>query len=147
MQIKLYTDGACSGNPGPGGWAALLPAFDDASTVIRELMVSGGEPDTRNNRMEIKAVIEGLKALTRGSQLTIVTDSEYVMKTMTENWKRKKNQDLWADLDKAIASHTVTWEWTRGHAGDKYNETVDQRTRAEAAKCEEVRQKKVLTII
>lgn len=137
--VRLVTDGACSGNPGPGGWAALLVSGG------REKMLSGGEPQTTNNRMELMAVIEGLSALNRTSDVRIVTDSKYVMDGMTQwihGWKRRgwltaakkdvKNRDLWEALDSACSRHRVEWEWVRGHAGHEENERVDEAARAEA---------------
>ncbi|MDK3161759.1 ribonuclease H [Kamptonema cortianum] len=124
--ITLYTDGACSGNPGPGGYAAILVARDDKGRIIKTLEITGGEPETTNNRMEIRAVIEGLRALTAPAALTIVSDSQYVIKTMTQGWKRKKNEDLWAELDAQLARHHVTWQYVRGHDGHEYNERCDR---------------------
>lgn len=133
----MYTDGACSGNPGPGGWGALL-LFGDHR---RELC--GGETDTTNNRMELRAVIEGVKALKRRMPVTIYTDSTYVMKGMTEwieGWKAKgwrtaarkpvKNEDLWRELDAVLAGHEVEWRWVKGHSGDPGNEAADALARA-----------------
>jgi len=139
-EVILVTDGACSGNPGPGGWGALL--------VYRghERELSGAEPRTTNNRMELMAVIAGLEALKRPCPVRIVTDSQYVMKGITEwldGWKRKgwktaaktpvKNEDLWRRLDAALAPHTVRWQWVRGHAGHPENERVDALARAACA--------------
>jgi ribonuclease HI len=139
--VELFTDGACLGNPGPGGWAALL-RFKDT-----EKELAGGEPLTTNNRMELMAVIRGLKALTRGCAVTVFTDSQYVQKGITEwihGWKKKgwktadkkpvKNADLWLILDEARLGHDVTWKWVRGHAGHIENERVDVLARAEAEK-------------
>jgi ribonuclease HI len=136
-EVTLVTDGACSGNPGPGGWGALLIYRG----VEREL--SGAEPETTNNRMELMAVIAGLEALKRPCPVRIVTDSQYVMKGITEwiaGWKRKgwktaaktpvKNEDLWRRLDAALSPHQVRWEWVRGHAGHPENERVDALARA-----------------
>ncbi|MBB4285430.1 ribonuclease HI [Roseospira goensis] len=138
-EVTLVTDGACSGNPGPGGWGALLIYKG------RERELSGGEPLTTNNRMELMAVIAGAEALKRPCPVRIVTDSQYVMKGITEwlaGWKRKgwktaaktpvKNADLWRRLDAALAPHTVRWEWVRGHAGHPENERVDALARAAA---------------
>lgn len=135
-RVSLYTDGACSGNPGPGGWGALL-IFGDHR---REL--SGGARDTTNNRMELQAVIEGIRALNRRVPVTIYTDSTYVMKGMTEwisGWKAKgwktaakkpvKNEDLWRELDAALHGHEVEWRWVKGHAGDPGNEVADALAR------------------
>jgi ribonuclease HI len=132
-RVELFTDGACLGNPGPGGWAALL-RFNDT-----EKELSGGEPQTTNNRMEMRAVIEGLRALTRSCSVRITTDSQYVLKGMTEwidGWKRKgwrtadkkpvKNADLWQQLDELCARHQIEWIWVRGHDGHIENERVDQ---------------------
>lgn len=139
--VELFTDGACLGNPGPGGWAALLRY----KGTEREL--AGGVPSTTNNRMELMAVIEGLKALTRGCNVIVFTDSQYVQKGITEwivGWKRRnwrtadkkpvKNSDLWQILDETRADHNVTWTWVKGHAGHAENERVDQLARAEAEK-------------
>ncbi len=141
IPVELFTDGACLGNPGPGGWAALL-RFKDSE---REL--SGGESATTNNRMELKAVIEGLTALNRPCRVKVTTDSQYVQKGITEwihGWKRRqwrtadkqpvKNVDLWQALDLAQSPHTVTWHWVRGHDGHIENERVDVLARVEAEK-------------
>ncbi|MQX35991.1 ribonuclease HI [Roseospira navarrensis] len=138
-EVTLVTDGACSGNPGPGGWGALL------RFGAHERELSGGEPLTTNNRMELMAVIVGLETLKRPCPVKIVTDSQYVMKGITEwlaGWKRKgwmtaakkpvKNEDLWRRLDAALAPHTVRWEWVRGHAGHPENERADALARAAA---------------
>ncbi len=131
--VMLYTDGACKGNPGPGGWGALL----EYRGVEKELW--GGEPRTTNNRMELQAVIEGLKALKKPSRVRIVTDSQYVKNGMQQwihNWKRNgwrtaakkpvKNAELWQELDRLVNLHQVEWEWVRGHSGHPENERVDQ---------------------
>ena len=118
--IEIFTDGACSGNPGRGGWAAVI--LRDGYTQE----ICGGERRTTNNRMEMTAVIEGLAAVPTGSQVTVYSDSQYVVNTMTRNWKRRKNQDLWAKLDREAASHQVTWQWIRGHAGHPMNERADR---------------------
>jgi len=134
--VCLFTDGACSGNPGPGGWGALLRYRG------REKELSGGESETTNNRMELLAAINGLEALHRPARVRIVTDSQYVMKGVTEwlpGWKRRgwktadrqpvKNIDLWRRLEAALAPHQVEWEWVRGHSGHAENERVDQLAR------------------
>ncbi|HBR98061.1 MAG TPA: ribonuclease HI [Gammaproteobacteria bacterium] len=130
--VEMFTDGACRGNPGPGGWGVLLRQ----GSHERELY--GGDRDTTNNRMEIMAVIQGLQALKKPCQLRITTDSQYVLKGITEwmpNWKRKnwrtaagkpvKNADLWQTLDASLASHDVEWQWVKGHSGHAENERVD----------------------
>lgn len=133
MKIEIYTDGACKGNPGPGGWGALLLAGDKRKELY------GGERDTTNNRMELTAVIEALGALTRPCELTLYTDSKYVMQGITEwmpNWKARgwrtaakkpvKNKDLWVALDEAIGPHEIDWQWVKGHAGNPGNERADE---------------------
>ncbi len=133
--VELFTDGACSGNPGPGGWAFLLRHPRTGKSVERH----GGEPATTNNRMELTAVIEGLSALTRPSTVDLYSDSQYVLKGLSEwmaSWKKKgwrtaskelvKNVDLWKRLDELIATHEVRFHWVRGHAGHPENERVDR---------------------
>lgn len=134
-QVMIYTDGACTGNPGPGGWGAILSAKG------REKELSGGEADTTNNRMELRAALEALRALTEPCQVTLYTDSEYLKKGITEwmpgwkwrNWRRKDGQlanvDLWKKLDEEISRHEVDWHWVRGHAGHVMNERVDKLAR------------------
>jgi ribonuclease HI len=135
--VEIYTDGACRGNPGPGGWGALLTAGEH----MKEL--SGAEALTTNNRMELTAVIRALEALKRPSQLRIFTDSEYVRRGITEwvrSWKARgwktadrkpvKNQDLWERLDTLAAAHEIEWHWVRGHSGIPGNERVDQLANA-----------------
>lgn len=131
--LIIHTDGACRGNPGPGGWGVLLSYHE----TCKEL--SGAEPATTNNRMELMAAIMGLSALKRPSVATLRTDSQYVIKGITEwlpAWKARawrtadrkpvKNQDLWERLDQAAAAHTLTWQWVKGHSGDPGNERVDE---------------------
>ena len=140
--LFAYTDGACSGNPGPGGWGVLLVARD-GETVVKERELNGGEAATTNNRMELIAAIEALEALGRASEITVVTDSAYVKNGVTgwiEGWKRNgwktaarkpvKNEDLWRRLDEAQARHRVRWEWIKGHAGHPENERADALARA-----------------
>jgi ribonuclease HI len=132
-QVVIYTDGACKGNPGPGGWGALLVY----KGVEKELW--GGDPSTTNNRMELMAAIAGLIALTRPCSVKLVTDSQYVMKGIQEwlpNWKKRgwktaakepvKNADLWQKLDEEVNRHQVSWQWVRGHTGHPGNERADQ---------------------
>jgi len=141
-QIFAYTDGACSGNPGPGGWGVLLIARD-GEAVLKERELSGGAEDTTNNRMELMAAISALEALDRPGAVTLVTDSVYVKDGLTKwihGWKRNgwktaskkpvKNEELWKRLDTAVARHSVTWEWVKGHAGHPENERADELARA-----------------
>jgi ribonuclease HI len=141
-ELFAYTDGACSGNPGPGGWGVLLLAREGDS-VLRERELSGGEALTTNNRMELMAAISALEALARPSALTVVTDSAYVKNGVTEwihGWKRNgwrtagrdpvKNADLWQRLDAAQGRHRVVWRWIKGHAGHTENERADALARA-----------------
>jgi ribonuclease HI len=137
--VEAFTDGACLGNPGPGGWAALLRAKGS------ERLLAGGEADTTNNRMELLAAIGALEALTRPCRVTLTTDSKYVMQGI-EQWVPKwrangwrtadkkpvKNQDLWLRLSEATARHQVRWQWVRGHTGHAENERVDQAAREQA---------------
>lgn len=118
--VQLYTDGACSGNPGPGGWAAIL------RWNSHERVLSGGELDTTNNRMELTAVIEGLAALRKPCRVTVYTDSQYVVGVMAMGWKRKANRDLLFDLDALCAAHEVTFRHVRGHNGHPINERCDR---------------------
>ena len=140
--LFAYTDGACSGNPGPGGWGVLLQARED-DVVTREKELSGGEGLTTNNRMELMAAISALEALTKPTVLTVITDSVYVKNGITEwmaGWKRKgwrtaggppvKNVDLWQRLDAARTTHQVDWRWIKGHAGHAENERADALARA-----------------
>ena len=142
MRLFAYTDGACSGNPGPGGWGAVLLA-KDGDEVLKERTLQGGEPETTNNRMELMAAICALEALERASVITVVTDSAYVKNGVSQwihGWKRNgwrtaskkpvKNVELWQRLDTAQAQHTVTWEWVKGHAGHPENERADELARA-----------------
>jgi ribonuclease HI len=139
MELFAYTDGACSGNPGPGGWGVLMLARK-GGVVVKERTLQGGEAQTTNNRMELMAAISALEALTKPSEITVVTDSAYVKDGITQwihDWKRKgwtkkglKNIDLWQRLDAAQAPHQVTWRWIKGHAGHAENERADELARA-----------------
>ncbi len=135
--VIIYTDGACSGNPGPGGWGAILMSKG------REREIMGGEAHTTNNRMELTAAIRALEALNRPCMVELHTDSQYVRQGITEwlaGWKARgwrtadkkpvKNEDLWRELDAARARHEVTWRWVKGHAGDPLNERADALARA-----------------
>ncbi|MBU1992605.1 MAG: ribonuclease H [Patescibacteria group bacterium] len=127
--IKIYTDGSCLGNPGPGGWAAIV--LHDGN----EVELYGNEKDTTNNRMEIISAVEALKWVrnvakinenNQKEQIKIYADSSLLVKTINENWKRKKNQDLWGELDKARGFLNIKWEWVKGHHEDKYNNKADK---------------------
>jgi ribonuclease HI len=139
--LYAYTDGACSGNPGPGGWGAVLVARD-GDKVVKERTLKGGEALTTNNRMELMAAIASLEALERPAKLVVVTDSAYLrdgVNSWIHGWKRNgwrtsaqkpvKNEDLWRRLDTAAARHTITWEWVKGHAGHPENERADALAR------------------
>lgn len=130
--VKIYTDGGCRGNPGPGGWGAVLLWGE------KEKHLKGSEQNTTNNRMELLAAIEGLNALKRPIPVALYTDSKYVQQGITSwihGWKKNgwktagkkpvKNQDLWQRLDELMSEHEVSWHWVKGHAGDKYNELAD----------------------
>lgn len=140
-EIRIYSDGACSGNPGPGGWGALIV---QGGEVVE---LSGGERATTNNRMELQGVIEALKRIEPGSTVVITTDSEYVKKGMTEwigGWIRKgwktaggtpvKNKELWVELLNLTKKHSVKWEWVRGHSGHPENERCDALARREISR-------------
>lgn len=131
--VEIYTDGACRGNPGPGGWGVVLHYNG------HEKQLHGGEKETTNNRMELMAAIVALESLTRPCQVTMTTDSKYVMHGITEwmaNWKKRgwktsakkpvKNVDLWQRLDSALAPHHVNWQWVKGHSGHPENELADE---------------------
>lgn len=133
--ITIYTDGACSGNPGPGGWGAIILGSQGGR-------IFGGEKKTTNNRMELTAVIKALESIKTPSRITLFSDSQYVLKGITEwisGWKKKGwktsnkkpvlNQDLWVVLDSLNSFHSVEWKWVRGHSGDFYNEEVDALAR------------------
>ena len=141
-KLVAYTDGACSGNPGPGGWGVLLQAFSN-DKVVKERELSSGEKLTTNNKMELRAAIAALEILDRTSEITIITDSKYVMngiQTWLAGWKKNnwktaskkpvKNEELWKRLDLLCEQHEVNWEWVKGHAGDMGNERVDKLARS-----------------
>lgn len=142
--VKIFCDGSCLGNPGPGGWAALLVTTLKSGPV--EKLITGSAKDTTNNRMELSAAIEGLALLTRPCVVTVVTDSNYVvqgMKSWIHGWKKNdwknsqrkpvENKDLWVRLDEVAHRHTVSWQWVKGHAGHTENERVDVAARNAAA--------------
>jgi ribonuclease HI len=138
--IELWTDGACSGNPGPGGWAAILVARGPDGAVVKQAELSGGDRATTNNRMELQAVISGLASLERPTALTVHIDSTYVMDAIVKRWhvgwvargwktaakQPVKNQDLWELLLALVAKHTITWHKVKGHAGVALNERCDE---------------------
>ena len=134
MKYKIYTDGACSGNPGPGGWGAVIFDQDD-----KQKNISGSEKNTTNNRMELLAAIMSLKKIKSNSEVVIFTDSIYVKNGITEwmkNWKKNgwknslkkpvKNKDLWVKLDKLCQSNSVSWKWVKGHSTNKFNNLADE---------------------
>ena len=140
-KIEIYTDGACSGNPGPGGWGAIL-RFQG-----KEKELSGGHPETTNNQMELQAAIEALRALKESCTIDLYTDSQYLRQGITQwihNWKRNgwktsdkkpvKNQNLWVELDELVQRHNVNWHWLKGHAGHPENERCDELARNEIAR-------------
>jgi len=135
--ITIYTDGACSGNPGIGGWGVVI--IEDNKN---ETFLNGGDNDTTNNKMELTAAIQALKAFEKKSTITLITDSKYVkdgILSWIQNWKKNgwktaakkpvKNKELWIELDELIARHNITWEWVKGHAGNKHNEKADYLAR------------------
>ena len=131
--IEIYTDGACSGNPGIGGWGVVILINTD-----QPILLNGGENETTNNRMELTAAIQALKNFEKKQSIKLITDSRYVkdgIESWIINWKKNgwktsskkpvKNKDLWIELDKLIAFHDITWNWVKGHSGEKYNEKAD----------------------
>ena len=138
--VTIYTDGACSGNPGPGGWAAIL------SYKGTEKEISGGEPETTNNRMELTAVIRALALLKESCTVDVYTDSQYVSKAITEGWLKKwkaagftkkgglKNAEMWKELDGLLQKHQVSFHWVKGHAENEFNNRCDQMAVAEREK-------------
>ena len=141
-KLLAYTDGACSGNPGPGGWGVLMRAMD-GDEIVKQRELSGGAELTTNNQMELMAAISALEVLERASELTIITDSTYVKNGVTgwiHGWKKNgwktsakkpvKNVELWQRLEAAQARHQVTWEWVKGHACHPENERADELARA-----------------
>lgn len=140
--ITIYTDGACSGNPGVGGWGAVLFYKEHYKEIC------GGQKDTTNNRMELQAVIEAIKLIKKTQPIIVYTDSKYVQNGISEwihSWKKNgwknaekkpiKNVDLWKTLDELVLNHTITWKWVKGHAGDKYNEIADALARKGLESC------------
>jgi ribonuclease HI len=125
----IYADGSCIGNPGPGGWGAVI--IDQTSGARREL--NGHEPATTNNKMEITAAIEALRATEPGAAVVLRSDSQYVVYTMTKNWKRKMNRELWGRLDREVAARDVKFEWVRGHGDDPLNDRADELANLGAA--------------
>ena len=139
VEVEIYSDGACLGNPGPGGWGAILMAKD------KKKEISGSESDTTNNRMELTGVIEALKTLKKPAQVKLYTDSKYVIDGITKwifSWKKTqwrnsnrklvKNADLWQNLDHEVQKHKIKWIWVKGHNGNFYNELVDNLARKQA---------------
>ena len=144
LRIIAYTDGACSGNPGPGGWGLYFKAENEKGEILKENKFYGNEIHTTNNRMELIGAIKAIEKLNqkKGVSLTIRTDSTYVRKGITEwlsNWKKNnwlksdkkpvENKDLWEQLDKIVSKHSVNWEWVKGHSGEKGNEIADALAR------------------
>ncbi len=141
MLIEVYCDGACSGNPGPGGWGAILKCNGNLKEI------SGGECETTNNRMEITAAMEALRSLKKPCRVVFFTDSTYLLRGATEwlpdwkrrNWKRKEgklaNIDLWKALDEHLGKHAIEWVWVKGHAGNRFNEKADELARKAIPNC------------
>lgn len=137
-KIHIYTDGSCIGNPGPGGWGAIILYSE------KEFDIRGGDKDTTNNRMEMKAIIEALKWVRQSknvpteeldqAHITVYSDSNLIMQTLNQGWKRKANTDLWAEMDKARAWLNIEWVWVKAHADNHYNNKVDEIALSEAKK-------------
>ena len=125
-EIVIHTDGACRGNPGPGGWAAVIQQNGN------QQIISGADRHTTNNRMEMTAVIKGLETVDPSAKVLISSDSTYVVNTMTKGWKRKANHDLWEQLDRLVSGRDISWRWVRGHSGDPGNELADSAATREA---------------
>jgi ribonuclease HI len=136
-KVIIYTDGACAGNPGPGGWGAILMSGD------KQKKICGGDKETTNNRMEITAALEALKSLKKPCDVELYTDSKYLIEAITKwlpGWKKNgwktadkkpvKNQDLWVELEEVVNIHKIKWNWVKGHAGDKLNEMADELARS-----------------
>ena len=135
--VTIYTDGSCLTNPGPGGWGAIV--LRDNGEPER---LSGGHPHTTNNRMEMTAAIRGLEAAPAGTPVAVYSDSQYLVNTMTLNWKRRKNHDLWKQLDSLADERYVTWFWVRGHDGDRWNTEADRLALSAAKASSGQRQRK-----
>ncbi len=135
MQVDIYTDGSCLGNPGPGAWAYLIRVTPTGASP-KEHREQGGEPYTTNNRMELSAVIEAFKWMGKNhpdeKKMSVYSDSTWVISTLTKNWKKKKNLDLWEALAPLLVGKQIQWNWVRGHNGHKENEDCDVRAQREA---------------
>tara|TARA_X000000368_G_scaffold361504_1_gene305749 strand:+ start:4501 stop:4956 length:456 start_codon:yes stop_codon:yes gene_type:complete len=147
LKFLAYTDGACSGNPGIGGWGVVLLAENDRGAVVNRRELAGSSLNTTNNQMELRAAIEALNALKKKTKITLITDSVYVQKGISEwlpNWKKNnwktaskklvKNKELWQELEVLASVHIVTWKWVKGHAGNLENERADELATAEMKK-------------
>ena len=140
MKIQIYTDGSCLGNPGPGGWAALIRIPQEGSKLSTEHRIEGGVTHSTNNRMEMQAIVDALiflehyqiENLLENPEIEITSDSSLVINTMTKGWKRKKNHDIWENLDRLVKGKNITWHWVKGHAGHPENEDCDRRANAMA---------------